>query len=112
MPGAARVSLVLGGDDLLRAALRLAVAGLLVVGLALTFLWATLGGLFGMAQGPVGSGALAEIPPEQLAAASRLVAQVPAVGQVRRSVDFHQISGRAGRASVFEGTLARSWSAR
>jgi cell wall-associated NlpC family hydrolase len=67
MPVAARVAL-LGGDELLRAAGRLAMACLVVLGLTFAFVWASVGGLFGVAQGPVGSGALAEIPSEQLPA--------------------------------------------
>ncbi len=68
MPSVARVALALGADDLVRGLIRLAIAALLIVGLAFTFVWTSLGGLFGAAQGPVGGGALAEIPAEQLPA--------------------------------------------
>lgn len=68
MPAAARVALALGGDDLLRAAIRVAIGAALVVALVVTFVWGSLGGLFGVAQGPVGGGALGEIPADQLPA--------------------------------------------
>jgi cell wall-associated NlpC family hydrolase len=64
----AGVGLAPGADGLVRAALRVAAGAALVVALAIAFVVASLAGLFGAAQGPVGGGALADIPPDQLPA--------------------------------------------
>ncbi len=69
MQTAASVGLALGADDLLRAARRVALAGLLVLALAVLFVLVVLGGVFDLFSGghePAGGGALAEIPADQL----------------------------------------------
>jgi len=71
MQAAARVGLALAGDDLLRAAHRVALAGVLVLALAALFVLVMLGGVFGLfggGQETAGGGALAEIPAGQLLA--------------------------------------------
>jgi cell wall-associated NlpC family hydrolase len=119
MPAAVRVALALGNDDLLRAAARLAVAGLVVIGLVLTFVWASLGGLFGAAQGPAGSGALSEIPPEQLSAmqaaaeASGCGLQWPVLAAIaRQESDFGRNMKTSSAGAVGYGQfLPSTWAA-